>query len=99
MKINTNKMKNYLNEHGENLDAFSSTISRVHGPEHPEILDVTTHYFMLRGALNSSEVLTEEDLNRFKELSGDFTAPEGTCEGTIDTYKKYSELYHEALTE
>lgn len=80
------------------LELYTKTIAKVHGPSHPEIIKVR-EIFQQMTATHSKDANADLStaFSQLRTITNGYQTPANTCETTEVTYsmlKKADELYH-----
>lgn len=77
------------------LDQYVPLVARVHGGSHPEFHDIKKIYDLIK--IKSKEVGPEiadlkEDFTKLREISNNYTTPDGVCESYEAVYQMLAML-------
>lgn len=81
----------YMRENAETLDMYTRAIAKVHGPHHPEIIDVRKRYEEMKAKLDQGEADFTREFEQLRYLTNGYVAPRDTCETTVASYKMLGE--------
>lgn len=87
------RFQEVLDKHGKNLELYVPVVARVHGPTHPEFLQVRDVYDLLMAkakANNGSDL--KEEFSKLRAITNKYTVPQDTCETYAAVYTMLKEL-------
>lgn len=94
-------LQNYLTDHHEKMDLFTSAITRAHGKNHPEAFDIRDLYIEMMGNFESDDKL-QTIFDELTSVTDNYAVPSDVCEtyeAVIHHLKHADELYRHELTE
>ena len=90
-----NKFNEVKDTYSEKLKLYVPVVARVHGNDHPEFHHVHEVYneIMEKIEAGGSEMPSlSEEFKELRDITDNYTIPEGTCETFEAVYKMLSEL-------
>jgi regulator of cell morphogenesis and NO signaling len=90
-----NKFNEVKDTYSEKLKLYVPVVARVHGNDHPEFHHVHELYNKITEKIEAggSEMpALNEEFKELREITDNYTIPEGTCETFEAVYKMLSEL-------
>lgn len=79
-------IKEYLIENKEKLDLYTTALTRAHGKEHPEVFEVKEIYNLIQSKLNNNDNNLENDFEKLRNITDNFSIPNGVCDTYVATY-------------
>lgn len=90
----TTNFKNFVAENFAELDKYSKTIAKVHGKNHPELLEVREVFLAMQEKVQHGA--TKDDLvpeiNELRKLTSDYQVPADGCQAYQKTYQMFQAL-------
>lgn len=84
----------YVEEHFVELDKYSKTIAKVHGGNHPELLEVRELFLAMQEKVQqkAKQALFEPEINRLRVITNDYQVPADGCQAYQKTYDLFEAL-------
>ncbi|WP_300560430.1 iron-sulfur cluster repair di-iron protein, ric [Companilactobacillus sp.] len=80
------QIKDYLEENKDQLDVFTTAITRAHGKNHPEVFEVKDIYDDINQKIeNGNEDLTG-DFDKLTKITNNYAIPDDVCPTFEATY-------------
>ncbi len=79
----------------EELDYLMKRVARVHGHEHPELIEISDEYDEFKANLLNNKDLALKMLNSFKTKTNDFTLPADACQAYERVFKAFKIIENE----
>lgn len=80
------QIKDYLEENKDQLDVFTTAITRAHGKNHPEVFEVKDIYDDINQKIeNGNEDLTN-DFDKLTKITNNYAIPGDVCPTFEATY-------------
>lgn len=89
-----------VENYAEDLDLYTTAITRAHGKSHPEAFEVRELYEEMQEKLNQGDTdkpNLDEEFKQLREITDHYTIPGDVCETYAAVYNMLSELdeaYH-----
>ncbi len=83
--VNDN-FKKYMDDEMDTLEMYTKAIAKVHGPHHPEIIEVRSIFQTLKEKILTDTPQFSEEFDELRKLTNNYVAPEDTCETTVAAY-------------
>jgi len=89
-----------VENYAEDLDLYTTAITRAHGKSHPEAFEVRELYEEMQEKLNQGDTdkpNLDEEFKQLREITDHYTVPGDVCETYAAVYNMLSELdeaYH-----
>ena len=90
----TTNLKNFVVENFAELDKYSKTIAKVHGKNHPELLEVREVFLKVQEKVQqeaTKEALAPE-IRQLRKLTNDYQVPADGCQAYQKTYQMLQAL-------
>lgn len=81
----------YLRDNAETLEMYTKAIAKVHGPHHPEIIEVRKVYEDMQGKSAQGTGDFSEAFAQLSKLTNGYVAPSDTCETVRASYAMLEE--------
>ncbi len=82
------KLQTYVASNKENMDLYTSILPRVHGPNHPDVIEVEPLYNNLTAAVAAGDQAKVDSLfGEIRAVTHDYRIPEDACDTYKATYK------------
>lgn len=89
----TTKVEAYIAENFEQLDKFSRVVAKVHGKNHPELLEVRELFLAIKEKVDMQDTADfTPELSRLKVITNDYQTPVDGCQTYQKTYQLLSEF-------
>lgn len=88
------QIKDYLTENKDQLDTFTSAITRAHGKNHPEVFEVRDIFVNIEQKIAHGDENLTADFNRLTDVTNNFAIPNDVCPVFQATYRMLSEMNH-----
>lgn len=89
---------NHLKKEIDRLSILLPLIKKVHGKEHPELLEINAQFSLVKKALND-DTLTKKHLDQFNHqittLTDKFTLPKDACPAYKESFTLLRAFNHE----
>lgn len=85
------KFEQLYTEYLPKLELYTTTITKVHGKNHPEVFQVHDLFVEMTNKNNAGENLTSY-FKQLREITRDYEIPDDVCETFEGTYQMISEL-------
>lgn len=95
MANNVNKFHEIVKENFDQLDLYTTAITRVHGKSHPEAFDVRELFEAINKKINetnSSKPNLDKELSQLRQVTDNYNAPKDVCGTYISVYNMLSEV-------
>lgn len=86
------QIKDYLTENKDQLEAFTSAITRAHGKNHPEVFEVRDIYVNIDQKIENGDEDVKADFNRLTDVTSNYAIPNDVCPVFQATYRMLSEM-------
>lgn len=84
---NTNlDFKKHMESEMDTLEMYTKAIAKVHGPHHPEIIEIRSIFETMKEKLATDTPEFSKEFEQLRTLTNNYVAPEDTCETTVATY-------------
>ena len=97
----TMTIKDYMNDHKEDLDLFTSALTKAHADAHPEVKSVRELYVRIRDKIDANIEDIDHEFETLKRITKNYEIPNdvcGTYEKTYHLLKEANRLYNEGRT-
>lgn len=97
----TMTIKDYMNEHKEDLDLFTSALTKAHVDAHPEVKVVRELYVKIQYKIDVDIKDLDHEFETLKRITNNYEIPNdvcGTYEKTYQLLKEANRLYNEERT-
>ncbi len=97
----TMTIKDYINDHKEDLDLFTLALTKAHVDAHPEVKDVRDLYLRIQYKLDVDIKDLDHEFETLKRITNNYEIPNdvcGTYEKTYHLLKEANRLYNEGRT-
>lgn len=89
------KTSEYLKENQENLDLYTTAITRAHGEHHPEVFKVKKIYQAIWDKLEGdSEADVKPEFAELRHITKDYAIPGDVCQTFTATYQMLEQADH-----
>ncbi|UJF16009.1 iron-sulfur cluster repair di-iron protein, ric [Jeotgalibaca sp. MA1X17-3] len=83
--------KEYMEKERDTLEMYTKAIAKVHGPHHPEIIEIRRIFETLEEKIATDSTDFATEFKNLRTLTNDYQAPQDTCETTVATYELLKE--------
>lgn len=82
------QLTDYLNQHQETLELYTTAITRAHGTHHPEVFQVKALYDEIAHKLAevTEELDVAEEFAQLRKITADYHIPDDVCPTFTATY-------------
>lgn len=91
-------LKKYMNEHKEDLDLFTLTLTKVHVDAHPEVKIVRELYVCIQDKIDNEIKDIDHEFATLDRITKNYEIPSDVCntyEKTYNLLKEASKIYNE----
>lgn len=86
------QIKDYLTENKDQLELYTTAITRAHGKNHPEVFEVRDIYVDINQKIESGDENLTEDFNKLTEITNNYAIPGDVCPVFEATYHSLEEM-------
>lgn len=86
------EITDYLTANGEELDLYTSAITRAHGKNHPEVFEVRDIYLDINQKINNGNKDLTEDFDKLTKITNNYAIPDDVCPVFKATYHRLAEM-------
>ncbi|MDE8210177.1 iron-sulfur cluster repair di-iron protein, ric [Erysipelothrix rhusiopathiae] len=94
----TMTVKDYMNDHKEDIDLFTSALTKAHADAHPEVKAVRELYVKIQYKIDVDIKDIDHEFETLKRITNNYEIPDdvcGTYEKTYQLLKEANRLYNE----
>lgn len=94
-------IKDYMNDHKEDLDLFTLALTKAHADAHPEVKAVRELYLRIQDKINVGIKDIDHEFETLKRITKNYEIPNDACSTYEKTYhllKESNRLYNEGRT-
>ncbi|MFI3124079.1 iron-sulfur cluster repair di-iron protein, ric [Streptococcus suis] len=86
----------YIVEHAETLDLYTTTITRAHGANHPEVFQVRDLYQIIKekAISDQSQLDLDQEFASLDQITQHYFIPDDVCQTFAGTYQMLAEARH-----